>query len=212
MAKAGNPSIRADGTLHGERKDFCPFPTFPPEAYIPILGEERVERLQKIAQWVKGLKMLTLNATARGGGVADKLYSAIPFLNMLGVETEWKVICGTREYFEATKELHNLLQGKRGSFTPELRQVCLCTLEECARQNFIDYKPDVIDVHDPLPLGLGQYLRGSAATWLWRCHIGQHWASALVSFLVVGYLKIEGYKQLDTYTQAIETVVTNQRP
>jgi trehalose synthase len=141
------------------------------EAYVPILGEERLERLQKIAQRVKGLKMLTLNASAQGGGVAEMLYSAIPFLNMLGVETEWKVICGTREYFEATKELHNLLQGKRGSFTPELRQVYLCTLEECARQNFIDYKPDVIDVHDPQPLGLGQYLKGPAATWLWRCHI-----------------------------------------
>jgi trehalose synthase len=115
--------------------------------------------------------MLTLNATAQGGGVAEMLYSAVPFLNMLGVETEWKVICGTREYFESTKELHNLLQGKRGSFSPKLRQAYLCTLEECARQNFIDYEPDVIDVHDPQPLGLGHYLRGPGATWLWRCHI-----------------------------------------
>ncbi|MGB6873264.1 MAG: glycosyltransferase [Dehalococcoidia bacterium] len=130
-----------------------------------------MERLQKIAQRVKGLTMLTLSASAQGGGVAEMLYSAVPFLNMLGVETEWKIICGSREYFEATKELHNLLQGKAGSFSPERRQTYLCTLEECARQNLIDYEPDVIDVHDPQPLGLNRYLKRPGETWLWRCHI-----------------------------------------
>jgi len=169
--KAGISSVLADGTVYSKRKNFCPFSTSPPEAYVPILGEERMERLQKIAQRVKGLKMLTLNATAQGGGVAEMLYSAVPFLNMLGVETEWKIICGTREYFEATKELHNLLQGKAGTFSPERRQTYLATLEECAKQNLIDYEPDVIDVHDPQPLGLNRYLKRPGETWLWRCHI-----------------------------------------
>jgi len=171
MTKEGNSSILADGTVYSKRKNFCPFSTSPPEAYVPIVGEERVERLQKIAQRLKGLKMLTMNATAQGGGVAEMLYGAVPFLNMLGIEAEWKVICGTREYFEATKELHNLLQGKAGSFGPERRQAYLCTLEECARQNFIDYEPDVIDAHDPQPLGLNRYLKRPGETWLWRCHI-----------------------------------------
>jgi len=171
MTRASSSSVLADGTVYSKRKNFRPFSTSPPEAYVPIVGEERVERLQKIAQRVKGLKMLTLNASAQGGGVAEMLYSAVPFLNMLGVETEWKVIRGTREYFEATKELHNLLQGKAGSFSPERRQTYLCTLEECAKQNLIDYEPDVIDVHDPQPLGLHHYLRRPGETWLWRCHI-----------------------------------------
>ncbi len=171
MTKVNNSTVLADGTVYSKRKNFCPFSTSPLEDYVPILGEERIERLQKIAQRVKGLKMITLNATAQGGGVAEMLYSAIPFLNMLGVVTEWKVICGTKEYFEATKELHNLLQGKAGSFSPERRQAYLCTLEECARQNLIDYEPDVIDVQDPQPLGLSHYLRRPGATWLWRCHI-----------------------------------------
>jgi len=169
--KEGSSSVLADGTVYSKRKNFRPFSTSPPEAYVPIVGEERMERLQKIAQRVKGLKMLTLNATAQGGGVAEMLYSAVPFLNMLGMETEWKIICGTREYFETTKELHNLLQGKAGTFSPEQRQTYLCTLEECARQNLIDYEPDVIDAHDPQPLGLGHYLGRPGETWFWRCHI-----------------------------------------
>jgi len=171
MTKAGISSVLADGTVYSKRKNFCPFSASPPEAYVPILGEERIERLQKIAQRLKGLKMLTLNATAQGGGVAEMLYSVVPFLNMLGIETEWKIIRGSKEYFECTKELHNLLQGKAGSFSPECRQNYLCTLEECANQNLIDYEPDVIDVHDPQPLGLNRYLRRPGETWLWRCHL-----------------------------------------
>jgi len=73
MAKKGSSSVLADGTVYSKRKNFCPFSTSPPEAYVPIVGEERVERLQKVAQRVKDLKMLTLNATAQGGGVAEML-------------------------------------------------------------------------------------------------------------------------------------------
>jgi len=170
MKESSSP-VLADGTVYSKRKNFCPFSTSPPEAYVPILGEEKIERLQKIAQRVKGLKILTLNATAQGGGVAEMLYCAVPFLNILGIESEWKALCGTREYLEATKELHNLLQGKRGSFSPERQQAYLCTIEECANQNLIDYEPDVIDVHDPQPMALGHYLRRPEETWLWRCHI-----------------------------------------
>ncbi len=171
MTKAGVSSVLPDGTVYSKRKDFCPFSASPPEAYVPIVGEERMERLQKTTQRVKGLKILELNATAQGGGVAEILYSAVPFLNTLGIETEWKIVRGPREYYEGTKELHNLLQGKAGSFTPEQRETYICTIEECARQNLIDYKPDVINVHDPQPLALSRYLRRQGETWLWRCHI-----------------------------------------
>jgi trehalose synthase len=171
MTKTGIVSVLADGTVYSKRKTFCPFSASPLEAYTSILGEERIERLQKIAQKLKGLKILGLNATAQGGGVAEMLYSAVPFLNTLGIETEWKIVCGPKEYFECTKELHNLLQGKKGALSPECQQTYLCTLEECAKQNLIDYEPDVVDVHDPQPLGLNPYLRRPGETWLWRCHI-----------------------------------------
>jgi len=160
-----------DGTVYSRRKDFCPFSTPPLEAYAPIVGEEKVERLYRVAERLKGLKLLELNATAQGGGVAVMLYSSIPFLNALGIEAEWKIICGPKEYYESTKSLHNLLQGMKGSFTPEMEQTYLCTLEECGRANLIDYNPDVVLIHDPQPLGLIRYLEKPGRAWLWRCHI-----------------------------------------
>jgi len=164
-------SILADGTVYSKRKNFCPFSTPPLEAYVSILGEERIGKLQRIAQRLKGLKLLELNATAQGGGVAEMLYSSTPFLNELGIEAEWKVIRGNEEYFECTKSLHNLLQGRKGTFTPEMKKCFVDNLEEHARSNIIDYAPDVVLVHDPQPLGLAHYLKKSEETWLWKCHI-----------------------------------------
>ena len=161
----------ADGTVYSKRKNFRPFSTPPLEAYASILGEERIERLQKAAERLKGLKLLELNASAQGGGVAEMLYSSVPFLNDLSIEDEWKIIRGNKEYFEFTKNLHNMLQGKKGILTSEMKQCYVDNMEECADTNLIDYNPDVVLVHDPQPLGLNHYLQKPEEIWLWRCHI-----------------------------------------
>ncbi len=161
----------ADGTVYSQRKNFCPFSTPPLEAYAPIVGEEKIDRLQGIARKLRGLKLLELNSTAQGGGVAEMLYSSIPFLNSLGIEDEWKIIHGNKEYFECTKSLHNLLQGKKGTLTPEMEQCYVNNLEDYANAKRSDYSPDVVLVHDPQPLGLTRYLKKRGETWLWRCHI-----------------------------------------
>ena len=161
----------ADGTVYSRRKNFCPFSTPPLEAYASIMGEEKIERLQRVVQQLQGLKLLELNSSAQGGGVAEMLYSSIPFLNGLGIDAEWKIIRGSNDYFECTKNLHNLLQGRKGSFTSKMRKCYVSTIEESAEANIIDYHPDVVLVHDPQPLGLPHYLKKNAETWLWRCHI-----------------------------------------
>ncbi len=171
MGKSKVISTLADGTVYSKRKDFCPFSTAPLAAYTPIVGEEKIERLLGVAQRLKGLKLLELSATAQGGGVAEMLYSSVPFLNTLGIEAEWKIINGKKRYFECTKMLHNLLQGMRGSFTPQMKQTYLSQLEKCASANLIDYTPDMVTVHDPQPLGLTDYLKKDQETWIWRCHI-----------------------------------------
>ncbi len=163
--------IMADGTVYSRRKDFCHFGTYPLESYQSIAGDEKIERLQRISQRLKGLKILELNSSAQGGGVAEMLYSSVPFLDMLGIEAEWKVIQGHQSYFECTKKLHNLLQGMKGSFTPEMKYTYRSQLEECVSKNIIDYNPDIVTINDPQPMLLCQYLKKSPEHWFWRCHI-----------------------------------------
>jgi len=171
MQQGKNGANLLDGTIYSRRKAFCPFSVPPLDAYVPIVGEQRVERLQRAARQLNGLRLLELNATAQGGGVAEMLYRSVPFLNSLGIEAEWKVLHGSQEYFETTKTLHNMLQGKSGTFTPDMERVYLATLEKCSRANLIDYDPDIVIANDPQPLGLIQCHVKAQASWMWRCHI-----------------------------------------
>jgi trehalose synthase len=160
-----------DGTVYSVRKNFCPFSTPPLKAYTSILGDKRIERLQKATRLFKDLKLLEMSSTAQGGGVAEMLYSSIPFLNSMNVETEWKILNGNKEYFEYTKSLHNMLQGKKEVISPEMQSCYIQTIEEAARSRIKDYSPNVVLIHDPQPLGLIKYLKEPEETWFWRCHL-----------------------------------------
>jgi len=162
-----------DGTVYSRRKGFQPFSASPIEDYVPIVGEEKIKELQKLAEKLKGAKILEVNSTAVGGGVAEMLYSQVPFLNQLGLEDEWKVMSGTESFYQVTKTIHNLLQGKKGILNPEMIGIYYSVLKENAdiyAEDYKSYKPDITIVHDPQPLGLARYLREGDKKWLWRSH------------------------------------------
>ena len=163
--------IKYDGTVYSSRANLRTFHCHTPEEYLPLIGEKRLRELLDIAESMKGMSVLDLNSTATGGGVAEMLFSSVPFLDALGLESEWKTIGIKKEYFQCTKEIHNLLQGKPGDFTPDMEKTYFDTLTECATAEPIDYDPDAVIVHDPQPLGLTRYLRKSGKVWIWRCHI-----------------------------------------
>jgi trehalose synthase len=134
----------------------------------PLIGVRATERLLKKARRLSGLRVLHINSTRQGGGVAEILSSLTPLMNDVGVATEWFVLEGTAEYFAFTKDIHNGLQGE--PVTPsgvniELhREVALANVEAARLNNF-----DVIIVHDPQPLPLIE-ARGDQI-WIWCCHI-----------------------------------------
>ncbi len=169
VRKAGSPPPH--GVIYSKRVKLTPFAAPPLQDYAPVLGQERMERLLRAAEPMQGCTTLELNATAQGGGVAEMLYSSVPFMNELGVNAEWKVISGNDAFFECTKGLHNLLQGMKGHFTQEMERAYYCTIADTARSNIIDHDYDVIMVNDPQPLGLARHLKKPGQTWIWRCHI-----------------------------------------
>lgn len=162
-----------DGTVYSGVRGHRPFSVSPLEAYVGVVGEERMERLIQAARKLNGMRLVEMNATAVGGGVAEMLYSSIPLIDALGMKVEWRVVCGNHKYYEVTKKLHNMLQGQQGSFTPEMEATYLSTLEASCQQSPLDSDVDVIVAHDPQPLGLPRFLtedRGKTS-WLWRCHL-----------------------------------------
>ncbi len=144
------------------------------EDYLPIVGERRIERLLETVDRAKGIKILELNSSPCGGGVAEMLLSSVPFINQLGIDDEWKVIRGNKQFFEVTKAIHNLLQGRGGCFTSEMEKTYFETISNNGNETLLNWDADLVVIHDPQPLGFLPRLSEKfdrRVKWLWRCHI-----------------------------------------
>jgi trehalose synthase len=140
--------------------------------YADAAGAEAVERLVETARPLRGLRLLHVNSTAFGGGVAELLHTHVPLMNDLGIDTSWVVIEGTDAFFAVTKAVHNALQGAE----TRLDDAAIATYWERIRGNAAELPRgfDAVLVHDPQPAALLQVLEEEGAregSWLWRCHI-----------------------------------------
>ncbi|QII12562.1 trehalose synthase [Candidatus Kuenenia stuttgartiensis] len=137
--------------------------------YAPVIGQEKVAYLKEVAKPIQGLRVLHVNATAHGGGVAELLNSTIPLLNSLGLQAEWGLLCKEEPFFEVTKNFHNALQGKYYNLTPLAEKIYLKRNRLCAEMLESGY--DLIMIHDPQPASLRRFHGRGNAKWIWRCHI-----------------------------------------
>lgn len=135
--------------------------------YIPIVGESVVEDLKLIALHLRGKRILNVNSTAVGGGVAEILNRMVPLLRELGLDVRWDVIKGGEEYFEVTKKFHNALHGGRVDIGEKDFEIFM----ETSRKNLeeMDTSGDIIFIHDPQPIVLVR--KRADNKWIWRCHI-----------------------------------------
>ncbi len=137
--------------------------------YLPIVGDEVIERLRSLAEQLDGARILHLNATPYGGGVSELLRSSVAIQRGLGLNVEWRVISGNARFFEVTKSFHNALQGADYHLSAEAKETYLLQNSYNAQQCEGDY--DFVFVHDPQPAAI-LHLRGrDSARWIWRCHI-----------------------------------------
>jgi trehalose synthase len=142
--------------------------------YAPIIGDEAVDRIRALAEPLRGARVLHVNATAYGGGVAELLATHVPLLRDLGVDAEWQVIRGSDEFFAVTKMMHNALQGADVDWSDRDQRVYL--EQSLANALQLEGRWDFIVAHDPQPAALRSYvpdpgLRSADTTWIWRCHI-----------------------------------------
>lgn len=140
------------------------------ECYRDSAGAEAVAQMRALAESLRGARVLHLNATPYGGGVAEILRSQVPLLRDLGLTADWKIITGDDAFFGVTKTIHNGLQGAARELTAQEREAYLTNAARNA-QLLEAERYDLIIVHDPQPAALLQ-LRGKGdVRWVWRCHI-----------------------------------------
>jgi trehalose synthase len=137
--------------------------------YTHIVGRPLIEEIRELAEPLKGRRVVHLSATAFGGGVSEILYTLVPLMRDVGLEVEWQVIYGREEFFNATKIMHNALQGNPQDLTEDQWATWSQYNEMNARE--LSRGWDVCIVHDPQPAALYKLVPEKATGWVWRCHI-----------------------------------------
>lgn len=156
-------SMEPVSTLEGQSLD----------AYAAVSKPEQIGRVRAGATTLtdRSARVLHVNATATGGGVAELLHSIVPTCRRLDLEVEWQVLTADPAFFEITKTLHNGLQGASVKVTESMLETYRETVTQNASACPDGY--DVIVLHDPQPLGMAAQLaaRFRETTLIWRCHI-----------------------------------------
>jgi trehalose synthase len=140
-----------------------------PRTFEQVIGSRKLEELVVLAEPLRGLRVLHLNATPYGGGVSELLRSQVPLLLGLGIKAEWRVIAADTPFFKVTKNVHNALQGAEMELTREAQEIYAGHNERNAE--LLDSGYDVIMVHDPQPAAVRHFTPAKGKRWIWRCHI-----------------------------------------
>jgi trehalose synthase len=137
--------------------------------YTHVVGRGMVEEIRNLAEALQGHRVLHVSATAFGGGVSEILYTLVPLMRDVGLDCHWQVIMGREEFFNATKVLHNSLQGDPATLTPSQWELFEHYNEMNARS--LDGEWDAVILHDPQPMAMHRSAQNHGKRWIWRCHL-----------------------------------------
>jgi trehalose synthase len=142
--------------------------------YRPIVGDEKIEEILELARVIRGARVLHVNATAFGGGVAEILGTLVPLMKDVGLDVDWQVIRGADEFFNVTKAMHNSLQGMYIDWSADMFDIW--RRYNALNAELFDEQYDFVVMHDPQPAAMRHLLRQrnenhAHGKWVWRCHI-----------------------------------------
>ncbi len=140
------------------------------DRYKTFVDELQMARIYEVARLLAGLRVLHVNTTAQGGGVAEILHELIPLMEELGIQHDWKVIPLDQDSGYFTARLVDMLQGYEAGELPEKeKQVFLEKLRHAVRYGE-DYRADIYFIHDFQLVPLAQFFPWMRPA-IWFCHV-----------------------------------------
>lgn len=141
------------------------------DRYRPYASAEQFDAVCDRARALRGLRVIEINSTPKGGGVATMLESIIPTLQGLGLDAHWYSMCDVPHFFDVTKKLSDLLQGSPGSLSQAEKDL-FCKVNAQLAAQVDKLSPDVLLIHCPQPAGiLGMLHHPPSRGSIWRGHI-----------------------------------------
>ncbi|MAT40118.1 MAG: glycosyl transferase family 1 [Ectothiorhodospiraceae bacterium] len=118
------------------------------------------------------MKVVHVNSTRVGGGVAEILDRLVPLMQELGLDCSWEVISGKDDFYHCTKSMHNALQGNAVPIGKHyLDEFERTNVENAEQLRGALTDADVVFIHDPQPAPLLRQMPDRKGKWIWRCHI-----------------------------------------
>jgi len=141
-------------------------------AYEGIVDSSLIRELRTLGDKMKGIRVVHVNSTKEGGGVAEILAWMIPLMCDLGIDAQWEVIEGTKEFFSVTKAIHNGLQGFPVTLSRQEMETHMAVNETNAQKlRPILEDAGIVLIHDPQPAPLLGLCPNRKGKWVWRAHI-----------------------------------------
>ncbi|MEX2033062.1 MAG: glycosyltransferase [Candidatus Colwellbacteria bacterium] len=125
--------------------------------YKKVVGSEVVHNLKELTHPLAGKRVIHVNSTAQGGGVAEILHSLVPLQRSLGVKSSWYVVNPPAKFFDITKKFHNALQGARIKFSKSELDYYL-KMNRQLGEALSNIEADLFVIHDPQPLASWHYV------------------------------------------------------
>lgn len=124
--------------------------------YKNIIEKELFLEIKNLSRKIEKKRIVHINSTALGGGVAEILRTLVPLMKSVGLEVEWYTIPGEEKFFDK-KFLHDSLQGAKENLPDDFFSYYLSHLKKVAKL-FKSIKADAWVIHDPQPAGLIKFL------------------------------------------------------
>ena len=126
-----------------------------------------IDMLLRLAERVRGRRLLHVSGGRFGGGPAEILHTLVPMMADLGVDAAWEVTGGDPGFYATAVALRAALDGAERVLTDE-------ALDHYVEMNGVNAKKialdaDLVLVHDVLPATLVEH-RGAQGRWVWLCH------------------------------------------
>lgn len=158
------------------------------KAYYKFMSRKDKENVLYLANKLKNISITHLNATFKGGGVAETLKHIVPLMNNLGIKTSWYVLQPDNHLFTITKKIHNQLQGMKGFLSRTERHFYLNFAQKLA-EDLDEIKTDILIIHDPQPLAGVFFTKSPTVKKIWYSHIDTSIPNKYILNFLQDYIK-----------------------
>lgn len=157
------------------------------DGYAGIVSERLLLEVSQAAEKLRGLRVVHVNATPQGGGVAEILKSLVPLMCDVGIDAKWYAMSPDESFYRVSKMLHHGLQGYAQAPSAADMSLYLANNEKAANAlASMGVTADLWLFHDVQVLPMLSYM--DSCTGVWVCHVDTTKPNEMVREMLFPYM------------------------